>query len=210
MKNLLIIGARGFGREVFSWAKQCKEYNIEWTLKGFLDDNPSALKNFNYPIGILNSVEDYSIQKDDVFLCALGNIHAKKKYVAIINDKGGVFINLIHPLSVINDNVKIGKGVIICAFCGISNEVIIGDFVTIQGYVSIGHDCEIGNWCHLNAFTSLGGYVSIQQNVTVHTKAAILPKLNIGENAIVGAGSVVLKNVQSNVTVFGNPAKEIF
>ena len=210
MKNLIIIGARGFGREVSNWARQCKGYSTEWRLKGFLDDDSEALYGFNYDLPILDSVEDYIVQNEDVFFCALGDIDAKKKYVSIIREKGGRFINLLHNAAIICDNVEMGEGILICAFCGISNEVSIGDFVTIQGYTSIGHDCEIGSWSNLHAFTSMGGYAKLEEEVTIFPKGSVLPKVVIGKGSTVGAGSVVLKSVPPGVTVFGIPAKTIF
>jgi hypothetical protein len=61
MKELLIIGARGFGREVFSLAKQSIGYGESFEIKGFLDDNVNALDGFpNYP-KIIASVEEYEI-----------------------------------------------------------------------------------------------------------------------------------------------------
>jgi hypothetical protein len=142
MKNLIIIGARGYGREVYNWATQCKEFNKDWIIKGFLDDNSDALNNMDYPISIISSVEEYVIEKNDVFICALGDVRYKKKYVELMLSKGGVFINLIHPTAQINNFSKIGKGIIICPFCAISNEVIIGNFVTLQGFSAIGHDAK--------------------------------------------------------------------
>jgi sugar O-acyltransferase (sialic acid O-acetyltransferase NeuD family) len=210
MKNLIIIGARGYGREIFNCAIQCKEYNLEWNIKGFLDDKMDALNDFNYNVPILSSVEDYKIEKDDVFICALGSVIDKKKYVEIIINKGGEFINLIHPNSVINSFVKMGTGIIICAFCSVSNDVNIGNFVTVQGYSLIGHDVVIEDWCHLNAYSFMGGFAKLENEVTLHTRATILPKVQIGRNSIVGVGSVVIKKVKSDVTVFGTPAREIF
>ncbi len=210
MKNLIIIGARGFGREVYYLATQCSGYNTEWAIKGFLDDNSNALDGYNYDAPILSSVEDYVVGKGDVFVCALGDVPGKKKYVSIIKHKGGSFVTLIHPLSVIHLNVTLGEGVLIFPYSGISNDVQIGDFVTIQGYTSMGHDCRVGDWCHINGYTSLGGYVTLEAEVTVHTKASIIPRVVVGKGATVGVGSVVLKNVKADTTVFGNPAKAIF
>ncbi|MFC5283211.1 NeuD/PglB/VioB family sugar acetyltransferase [Pedobacter alpinus] len=210
MKNLIIIGARGYGREVYNWATQCKEYNKDWIIKGFLDDKSDVLDSMGYPVPIISSVEDYIIEKDDVFICALGEVKYKKKYVELILSKGGEFINIIHPLAQINNFSKVGKGIIICSFCAISNETIIGDFVTIQSFSGIGHDAKIGNWCHLNAYSFMGGYAELKEEVTLHTKASILPKVKVGKGAVVGAHSLVIKNVKEGVTVFGSPAKEIF
>ena len=209
MKNLIIIGARGYGREVYNWATQCREYNTEWRIKGFLDSDPNVLDKFEYSVPILSSVEEYEVQSNDVFICALGSIEHKKKYALHILDKGGSFISIIHPTANINNNTQIGVGCIICPFVTISNECVINEFVTIQSYTAIGHDCIIGKWCHINAQSFMGGYAQLENGVTLHTKATILPSLCIGKGATVGAGSIVIKNVKPGITVFGNPAKEL-
>ncbi len=209
MKNLIIIGARGYGREVYNLAIQCPGYNTEYEIKGFLDDDFEALNGFEGYPKIISSVEEYEIKENDVFVCALGSIKWKKHYVEIILLKGGVFINLIHPSSIILTNVKYGVGIIVFMYSNISNDCTLGDFVTIQGFVAIGHDSKIGSWCHLNAYSFMGGYAVLDEQVCLNTRATILPNLKIGKNAIVGAGSVVIKNVKDNITVFGNPAKKI-
>ena len=92
MKNLLIIGARGFGREVYNLFLESKSNLPDIQIKGFLDDKADALDSFsNYP-SIISSVEDYIIEETDVFVCALGDVNYKKKYVEIIKSKGGKFI----------------------------------------------------------------------------------------------------------------------
>lgn len=207
MKNLIIIGARGFGREVYNLAKRCDGYNKEFVIKGFLDDKAEALLGFNYPSQIISSVEDYSPEKDDVFVCALGDVQWKMKYSAIILDKGGEFFNLIHPSAIIMDNVSMGKGVIIMPHVLISNDSTVGDHVTIQAFTALGHDCKIGDWSQLNSYSFMGGFCELEKGVTLNPQSVILPKLKVGENAVVGAGSVVIKNVKPKTTVFGNPAK---
>ena len=124
MKNLIIVGARAYGREVYNIAIQTKEYNTDWTVKGFLDNDDSVLSNYSesYP-RIISSIEDYIIQPNDVFICALGSPDTKKYYIQKILDKGGEFTNIIHPSAVINTiNVHIGHGVIICPLTYISND----------------------------------------------------------------------------------------
>src|ERR1700753_3091385 len=105
MKNLIIIGARGFGREVYNLAVQCGGYSKEYNIKGFLDDKTDALNGFNYPAKVIASVEDYQVTENDVFICALGDVEWKKKYTEIILAKGGEFVNLVHPTVIISGNV---------------------------------------------------------------------------------------------------------
>ena len=206
MKNLIIIGARGYGREVYDLAKQCLGYNTEYIVKGFLDNKPDALASFeNYP-KIISSVEDYEILENDIFVCALGSVIWKKHYIEIILSKGGKYINLIHPSVIFNTNAKIGNGVIIFMYVNISNDCVIEDFVTIQGYAGLGHDTKIGKWSHLNSFSFTGGFVVIKDEVCLNTRATILPKVIVHKGATVGAASLVIKNVKENTTVFGVPA----
>jgi sugar O-acyltransferase (sialic acid O-acetyltransferase NeuD family) len=209
MKNLIIIGARGYGREIYNLAIHCNEHTKRFNIKGFLDDKADALQSFNYPCPIISSVENYEVVEDDVFICALGLVEAKRKYIEIILQKGGIFINLIHPTVIVNSNVTLGTGIIISPNVVISNDIIIESYVSIQPFSLVGHDCKIGMWCHLNAYTFMGGFCELADSVTLHTKATILPKFKVGEGAVVGAGSIVMQNVKPNITVFGSPAKKI-
>jgi sugar O-acyltransferase (sialic acid O-acetyltransferase NeuD family) len=211
MKNLLIIGARAFGREIYNMALQTKEYNTEWIVKGFLDDDKSAISEFasDYP-PVIDSVKNYNIQPNDVFICALGDPKRKKQYIQEILLKGGKFINIIHPSAVINPiNVNLGTGVIICPFTYISNDTTIGNFVTIQTHVALGHDVVIGDYCQINALSFLGGYAKIGSETIMNPSANILPKKSIGSNSSIGINSSVLTNVGDNSSVYGNPAKRI-
>jgi serine acetyltransferase len=85
----------------------------------------------------------------------------------------------------------------------------LNDFVTIHPFTNFGHDVSIGSYTNIGAHCFIGGYSIIEQGVSIHAKATILDRLKIGKNAIVGIGSVVLRNVKSGITVFGNPAKKV-
>jgi sugar O-acyltransferase (sialic acid O-acetyltransferase NeuD family) len=202
MKDLLIIGARGYGREVYNYALQCREYNTLWTIKGFLDDKSSALENYpGYP-PIVGPVETYEIQS--------GDVNYKYKYAKIIKDKGGVFVSIIHPTAILFSNTEFGEGFIACPYTIISCNVKIGDFVSINSFSELGHDVQVGNYCHINTYSFLGGFVRMGDFSTIHTGAKIIEKVNIGSQTTIGVGSVVIKKVKDNCTVFGNPAKIIY
>ncbi|MFA5153417.1 MAG: hypothetical protein WC554_12710, partial [Clostridia bacterium] len=92
MKNLIIIGARGFGREVLQYVEDYNRENIKnqyngplyidkrHHIKGFLDDDKSLEEKYNLKgYHILSSVYDYKIQKDDYFICAIGDSYYKEK-----------------------------------------------------------------------------------------------------------------------------------
>ena len=206
MKHLLIIGARGWGREIFNMIPECLGYGKEFEVKGFLDDKADALNGMSGYPPIIDSVENYEPENDDVFICALGDAHWKKHYAEQILAKGGNFVNLIHHSSAVGRNTKIGRGCIICEHVGISCDIQIGDFVTFQSYAIVGHDTKVGYYCHLGVRTFMGGYSSIGDVTTLQTGSIVLPHVIIGKNCMVGAGSVVIKKVKDDTTVYGNPA----
>lgn len=209
MKHLLIIGARGFGREVFCLAQQSVGYGTEYDIKGFLDDKTTALDGYEGYPPIVSSVENYTLQPDDVFACALGDVSYKKKYAEMILAKGGKFINIIHKTASVSNNVRMGIGCIVSAYVSLSCDVEIGSFVTFQRFAAIGHDAHIGDYCHLNTNSFMGGFSRLGCLVTLWTGASVLPHMVVENNVIVGAGAVVIKRAKSDTTVYGNPAKEL-
>lgn len=210
MKHLLIIGARGYGRGLYDIASAMKSFGTEFDIKGFLDDKSDVLKDYpNYP-PIVDSVENYQIQPDDVFACALGNIEYKKLYVGKILQKGGRFMTVIHPSAHIGNNCHLGKGCIIGYNAQIDCDTHFGDFVNVQTNVVVGHDSKIGNWCMLDCFAFTGGFVTIEDEVTMHTRSTVVPGLTVGRGSTLNAGSVIIRNVKENSVMMGNPAKPLF
>jgi sugar O-acyltransferase (sialic acid O-acetyltransferase NeuD family) len=209
LKSLVIIGARGFGREIVDFSKQCLGFGTDFIIKGFLDDDKNVLDGFeNYP-PILSSVEDYQLEESDVFITALGSIKWTEFYSNIIIDKRGEFINLIHKNAVLGQNVKLGKGIIIGTGSLISTDVKIADFTQIMSYCVIGHDVKIGMYCRLGDYVFLGGYTIINHFTFLAVRSTVLANIKIGKNVTVGAASVVIRNIRDNISVFGNPAKKI-
>lgn len=209
MKNLLIIGARQYGRIVYNIAMDCIAHGADFQIKGFLDSNPNALDNFNNYAPIVSSVEDYEIRENDVFICAVSEYKYKKEYAEKILAKGGEFINIISPRAYIQMNVNLGKGCVIGYDSAIACDTTVGDFVTVLGNSSIGHDVIIGDWSHIGGSVFLGGGVEIGEGVTLQTGVRVVPHKKIGDHAYIGIGSICLKSVKPNTTVFGYPAKKI-
>lgn len=211
MKHLLIVGTGGFAREVYWHAQNSLGYKTEYGLKGFLEGNvPLQQDTYSLlPMPVLSNVTDYKPEENDVFVIAIANAKVKEKISKIILSKNGEFINVVHKTAMVSPLAILGKDIILCPYVMISCNTIIGDHVMFNAYSDLGHDSVVG------AFTSIMCHVDITGKVKVGTHtfwgsgARALPSSKIGDNAIVGAGSVVLKKVKPNTTVFGNPAVEI-
>ena len=211
MKNLVIIGARGWGRETYGTFINSLEYKKGgYVVKGFLDDKSDALNGFkgDWP-PILGRVEDYIVHPDDVFFCAMGDPHWRKHYAEIISKKGGCFINIFDWSARVNPSAILGEGVFVGPFSLVSANVRIGNQTMIQAYCDIGHDVTIGEYASIESYVFMGGYSSLGDLAIMHTKSSVIPHKSVGKESVVGFGSVVMRDVKDGFHVFGNPAKRI-
>jgi sugar O-acyltransferase (sialic acid O-acetyltransferase NeuD family) len=205
MKDLVIIGAGGFGREVFCWARESAG---EWIIAGYLDDNPRALDGFGPDLPpILGSVQAHVPKPSEVFVCAIGQVAAKRRCIESILSRGGAFTTVVHATAVHSRRAALGKGVILCPYSIVSSDAQIGDFVTVNLHSSVAHDSVIGRWCQLHCHVDITGGVTLGEGVLVGSHASVLPGVKVGDGAVIGAGSVVNRDVAAGVTVFGAPAR---
>ena len=208
MKNLIILGAGGMGRTVYSNALESVGYGEQFVVKGFLDDNLSALDGFpNYP-PLLGSIKDYFPQEDDVFVSSIGGA-ARRPCMEEIIRRGGEFMELVHQTARILTNARLGKGNFIGAYTVIGNDAVVGDYNMIQAYTVIGHDARIGSWNRIDTHVTCVGGIVVEDDVNIHTSAVISHKVVVETGAHVGALSFVIKRVKAGTTVMGNPARKL-
>ena len=210
MNKLLIVGAGGWGRVVRHWAMEMQMRDPRWESVKFLDDNSHALDKYSLKNEIVGSIESYQPSSDEEFVCGIGDPIIKLKICEKLQSNGAVFINIIHPNSLVTGNGEFGTGIIVSPFAGLILNTAIGDFVTVNAFSIIGHDATIERGCTLSAHCDIMANVHLEEGVFLGSGARILPNLRIGRNARVGAGAVVIRNVLPGTTVFGNPAKEIY
>lgn len=210
MKQLVIVGSGGLGREVSSLAKAVIENGQSLRIKGFISDSADNLKEFSGYPPYLGKVETYEIDKNDVFVIAIAEPVNKFKCYEILKAKQAKFINLIHPTVNLTHGVQLGVGNIIHQGCIISNDCKLGNHNCLLSYVIMGHDTVVGDFNFLGAFTFFGGAVRILNMCKIFSNASISPRILLEDKAVIGIGSVVIKDVASSTTVFGNPAKVIF
>lgn len=201
MTRLIIIGARALGRKVCNYAR-----DAGFEVVGFLDDKADAPEGFaGYP-PILGSVENWSVSADDCYVCAVGDSQMRAKYAAIIEQKGGVFVSVIHPTAYVGPNVKMGDGCIVCPYAVVDCDLTMGRHVIVNVHTLVAHDCVLEDCVTLSPNVHLGGRTKIRRTAFLGINASTVPDVGIGESSYVAAGACVTKDVPNAVLVAGVPA----
>lgn len=207
-RKLWIIGAGGFGREVYGAAQSALGRGTEWEVAGFLNDISDSLDRFpEFPR--IHAGTDYAPEEGDVFTCAVGEMPGRRMVCEKFRARGAKFINLVQPMACVSPSASFGEGVIVEAMTGIGAGAHIGDFATVLSHANIGHDAQIGAYVSVAPFAAILGRTFIGDGTMIGCHAVVLPDVKIGPGATIGAGSVVIKDVPPGATVFGVPATRI-
>lgn len=206
MYKIIIIGAGGFGREVYQWAKDSFDPEL-YRIKGFLSPNKDDLIGFNINSPILGHEDNYQIENNDRFICAVGNIDLRKKIVEKLKSRNALFVSLIHPSAIVADTALIGEGVILCPFTLVSDHAVIGDFTMMNFYSSCGHDSKVGSFSVLSPYATVNGFVTLKNEVFLGTHSTVVANKTVGYQSKVNANSVAMSNVPDYSFVFGVPGK---
>ena len=209
MKDLVIIGAGDFGKEVAWLIEDINKKNPTYNLLGFLDDDEKKsqlLINGYKCLGSISYLTELNKHNSVFAVISMQNVDVRKKIVEMIPDFQN-WESLIHPLANVADTSIIGKGCIICTGNTISVNTVIGNHCVFNISATIGHDCLVGDYVSVMSGSCVCGHVVIKDCAYLATNCTIVPKMKIGEHAVVGAGSVVLRNVRDNTTVMGLPAR---
>ena len=206
MDKMYIVGAGGLGRELLQIIKEINEASPTWEIAGFLDNNTEALKGVECDYEVVGRNSDWEPKEGEVFAMAIADPAAKQLRSQEMKAKGAVFPAIIHPTAQITQFSRYGEGLIMFPYSKLSVNSEVGDFVTIFSS-GVGHDVFIDDYSTLSGMSSILRNVRIGKRVFVGANVAIAQDVTVGDDAYLGIGSVVLKDVPAKMKTFGNPAR---
>ncbi len=207
--KIAIFGTSGFARETMDIALV-----VGYEQLVFLDKNKGRERIFGYAVFKEEQISTL-IKEGYNFIIGIGDNRTREKIVQ--NYPHLPYINLIHPTATFGKGqkelIETKKGNIIAAGVRFTNNIAIGDYCIFNLNCTIGHDCIIEDFVNINPGDNISGNVYLSKGAYIGTNESIIQgqtdnKLMIETNAIVGAGSVVVRGVPPNITVIGVPAHE--
>ena len=210
-----IYGAGGFGREVMDmvlFKEMMVNQSTEFSEVYFIETEPK--KKIVNGIKVLSEDEFNGIRSEKFFNVAVADSKKREVLANRMLSNGAKPSSIFDSLTRVSSTANLGIGPILCANSMINADSSIGDFfhLNISSYVA--HDCVIGDFVTFAPNVSCNGNVHIEDHVYIGTGVTIRPgdqdkPLRIGYGAIVGMGSVVIRDVLPYEVVAGNPAKQI-
>lgn len=111
------------------------------------------------------------------------------------------------PAATVSPSARIGRGVAIFGGAVINADARIEDFAIVNTNASVDHDCRIGYAAHVAPGCSIAGCVEVGDRALLGAGTCVIPNIRIGSDTVIGAGSVVIRDLPSNVTAVGVPAR---
>jgi sugar O-acyltransferase (sialic acid O-acetyltransferase NeuD family) len=210
MKNIVLFGGGNQAHYTIDIIEKEGKYHIV----GIIDSvHDVGSERFGYKIlGRMDSlkeiIDEYSIHGGVISIGDNGTRYLV--YNQIIKSIPNFnFINAIHPSVTIGNTTELGVGIVAMAGCIFNPKAKIGNFTFFATGAQVEHDNVINDFASISAGSITGGYVTLGKFSAITLGVTVLDRIEIGENTVVGAGSLVIKSLPDNVLAYGNPAKII-
>ena len=210
MKDLVIVGTGGVGKETALIVEDINEISQEWNLLGFIDDNKELIGKEINGYKVLGDREFLNnFDKEVYVVIAIADHCIKEELVKYLTNKNIQYATLIHPSVKINRTIYIGKGCIIYQNVIMTVNINIGNHVIISPKCGIGHDSLIEDYVTVLWNVNISGSERIRQGVTLGSGCTIIQGLEIGRESFVGAGAVVIRDIDESKTAVGVPTRYV-
>ncbi|MCL5289508.1 MAG: acetyltransferase [Firmicutes bacterium] len=206
MKGLLVAGAGGHGKVVADTASETGR----WDAIAFIDDRFESLrKMIKYPVlGKLDDAPGFLGEYKDLVV-AIGDNLIRVKLLKNFSDVGFNLPFIVHPTAYVSRDAIIEPGCVIFAQAAVNAGSRIGFGSIINTGSTVDHDCFLGEGVHLSPGVHLAGEVNVGDYSWLGIASSVIQRVSIGRDVIVGAGTVVVRDILDDVTVVGVPGRVI-
>lgn len=202
--RLIIIGGGDNTGSIIDLINDIDE-NIE--IVGISDKNVRASIVNGHEISLKDKDVIKLLDQNCIIISYSREMSIRKKIYDYFESNKTNFATLISNRAYVSNSAKINNGSIVMPGVVIRNQVIIGKNTLINSNATIEHGCYIGDHCHIAPGVVLTGNVIIENECFIGANSTVLPNIRISKGSVIGAGSVVTKNIPQSEVWLGNPAK---
>jgi sugar O-acyltransferase (sialic acid O-acetyltransferase NeuD family) len=152
-------------------------------------------------------MKDFSPRRDECYFIGTTSSGRHQLVEDIRSLFGITCCRLVHPAACISPHANLAEGVYISAFSVVGPGAEIGEHVFLSAQVHVGHDTIVEPYARLLGGCKVAGHVRIGHSATIGMGATVIEELEVGAEACVAAGAVVIRDVPARVLVAGVPAE---
>ncbi len=209
LRSVILIGGGGHCKSCIDLILATQLY----TIAGIADVKENMGKTvLGFPVIGTDDDLDSLKKKCDVFAVTVGQIKSPATRIKIYNrlsEVGAEMPSIFSPSAYISTFAKIGSGTLVFHRAVVNAGVVVGNNCIVNNQALIDHDVMIEDHCHISTAAVLNGSVQVKEGGFIGSNATLQQGVVIGAYSIVGAASLVLKNVGDREVVGGVPAKVI-
>ena len=211
MKDLIILGAGDFGREVSWVVERINQQTPTWNLLGFVDDGAEHLPPVIDGYPLLGTMAYLQSLTDEIYVvCSIGTGRVRRKIMdSVLTQKNLHPATLIDPAAIVGRNVQIGEGCIVCAGTVLTISSVLSKHVILNLNCTVGHDAVFEDCCTVHPGSNISGKVHVGACTDIGTGTKIIQGTTIHPQCVIGAGAVVVRDITEPGTYVGVPAKKV-
>jgi sugar O-acyltransferase (sialic acid O-acetyltransferase NeuD family) len=207
--QVMVLGAGGHGQVVADILLRAHGSGANCKPIGFLDDDRTLTGKAVVGLPVLGTIAQLDEFDHDAVIVAIGDNCTRARIFESVRARGEQIVNAVHPAAVLTPDMHLGEGVMICAGVVVNTGTVIGDNVILNTGCTVDHHNHIGNHAHIAPGVHLGGDVTIGEGTLIGIGAIVIPQRTVGAWSVIGAGSVVTKDIPPYATAAGAPARVI-
>ena len=208
LQDIVILGSQGCAKAALWLLESVNQEHNEWNILGFVDKLPAR-----------REVDGYPVLGDDQWLlcyrhpvcavCAFGSPGLRRRVVEKYRHSTVRFPTILSPMAMCSSRLSFGSGNLVCSGAIMEPDSVIQDFSIFNMGCTIGHETYVGSFVTVNPTAAISGCVTLESGCEIGAGAKIIQGLRIGEDTVVGAGSVIIRDCPPHCTVVGNPGRII-
>jgi len=212
MRELLLIGAGGFSREMAEAVRAINAVQPTWLLRGYLDDSPALHGAQVGGLPVLGSIELVHDHPEAALVLTTGrpdNYVSRRLIAERLGFDDDRYATIVHPTATVGVTCRVAAGSVLLAHADLTANVVVGRHVAVMPQVVLPHDVRVDDYATLASGVRLGGACHVAEEAYIGAAACLRERITIGARAMVGMGSLVTRDVPSERLWLGSPARDV-